>query len=309
MAFQKNRIWISTGFLLTFLLFFLNPPVCTAKGRAPGQPARAVNGVLDLSAFDFNKTDYVTLDGCWEFYWNQLLSPVDFSSPSPPPKTEFVFVPQSWTRYHGPESRLDSNGYATYRLTVILPEPDQTYALNILYMATAYKMWINGQPVPGNGIVGTSPSQSRPQSFCQDISFTPGTQKCEIIVQVSNYSHIDAGIVRSIKFGQYRQIRRHYSFTKGIGVFVTGCTFAMSVYHFLLFYFRRKEISHFYFGLICFLISLRNLTIGVTLITQVFPNFSWEILRKIMVLCLYFLPPAFAGFLSSVFPKEFSKRT
>lgn len=308
MAFLKNWHWIRTCFLLIFLFSFLNPSTCQAKDRAPETPAKAVNGVLDLSKFDFNKTDYVKLNGYWEFYWQRLLLPLDFSSPALPPKTGFFFVPQSWARYDGPGGRFKSNGYATYRLTVLLPKADQTYALNILDMATAYKMWIDGQPVPGNGIVGTSPSNSRPQSFSQAICFKPRTKKCEIIVQVSNFSHIDAGIVRSIKLGQDRQIRKHYDLTKGIDFFVIGCIFSMGVYHFLLFCFRRKDISHFYFSLICFLISLRNLTIGVTLITQIFPDFSWETLRKIMVLCLYFLPPAFAGFLGSVVPKEFSKR-
>lgn len=308
MAFLKNWNWIRTGFLLIFLFFFLNPSTCQAKHRTPENPTEAINGVLDLSTFDFNKTDYVKLNGYWEFYWNRLLLPVDFSSQPGPPKTGFFFIPQSWARYDSPDGRLKSSGYATYRLTVLLPEADQTYALNILDMATAYKMWIDGRPVPGNGIVGTSPSHSRPQSFSQNICFKPRTKKCEIIVQVSNFSHIDAGIVRAIKLGQERLIRRHYDVAKGIDFFVIGCIFSMSVYHFLLFCFRRKEISHFYFGVICFLISLRNMTIGVTLITQVFPNFSWEILRKIMVLCLYFLPPAFAGFMGSVFPKEFSRR-
>lgn len=294
--------------MLLLLFSFLIPSTCQPKDREPVKPTKAINGILDFSKIDFNKTDYVKLDGYWEFYWNRLLSPLDFSSPSSPRKTDFMFVPQSWTRYEGPDGRqFKSRGYATYRLTLRLPETDQTYALNLLYMATAYKMWIDGQPVPGNGIVGTSSSNARPQSFSQAVSFTPRTPKCEIIVQVSNFSHIDAGIVRSIKLGQDRQIRRHFAFTKDIDVFVIGCIFSMSVYHFLLFCFRRKKISHLYFGLICFLISLRNLTVGVILITQVFPNFSWEILRKIMVLCLLFQLSAFAGFLESVFPKEFSK--
>ena len=308
MACIKNWHWFSTGFLFILLFFCLHPSICRAAGRIPEKPIGATNGVLDLSAIDFEKNDCVKLDGYWAFYWNRLLSPMDFSSSSPPLKTGCFYVPQSWTRYDGPDGRLESCGYATYRLTVILPEAGQAYALNLMYMATAYKMWIDGRPVPGNGIVGTSPAKARPQSLSRDITFTPRSKTCEIIVQVSNFSHIDAGIVRSLKLGRDRQIRRQSAFDKGIEVFVIGCTFSMSVYHFLLFLFRRKDISHFYFGLICFLISVRNLTIGVTLITQIFPDFSWEYLRKIMVLCLYFLPPAFAGFLSTVFPKEFSKR-
>ncbi len=280
-----------------------------ATARMPVAKPKAANGVLDLSGINFEKTDFINLDGDWQFYWQTLLTPKDFSSAPLPRQTGYIPVPQSWTRHNqAPGKRFDSCGYATYRLQLILPATDHSLALSILYMSTAYRMWIDGKSVGGNGIVGTRPDRATPQSLSRVISFRPAHKKCDILVQVSNFSHADGGIVRSIKLGNEKEIRRHHAFVNGITLLVIGSILTMGGYHFLLFYFRRTNLSHLYFFLICLLISLRNLTTDLTLVTQVYPDFSWQVLRKIMILCLYLLLPAFAGFLASVFPKEFSKR-
>ena len=54
--------------------FFLASCQPSTSGKKPPQ---AVDGVLDLSAWDFEKDGLVKLDGEWEFYWEQLLEPAE----------------------------------------------------------------------------------------------------------------------------------------------------------------------------------------------------------------------------------------
>ena len=300
---RRNAIF---AFIMVVVLLISCPGL--AADYLSGSTPKAENGILDLSDVDFQKIDSIRLDGFWQFFWQQLLTPKDFS-PARARETECILVPQSWTRHKDSAgTRLNSFGFATYRLQVILPKTGHPLALSIFYMSTAYRIWIDGRPVPGNGIVSSHPDKATPQSLSQIIPFAPGHNTCDIIIQVSNFSHTDAGIVRSITLGREARIRRHQAFANGITLLVIGSILAMGGYHFLLFCFRPENLSHLFFCLICLLISLRNLTTDATLITQVFPDFSWQVLRKIMILCLYLLLPVFSGFLASVFPRVFSKQ-
>lgn len=46
-----------------------------ASDHKAQNPSPARHGVLDLSVWDFQGEQVVSLDGQWEFYWDQLLRP------------------------------------------------------------------------------------------------------------------------------------------------------------------------------------------------------------------------------------------
>jgi hypothetical protein len=54
-------------------------------------------GFLDLSGWDF-QAQSIELDGEWEFYWSQLLTPADFKSDSSL-KCDYIAVPKAWKGY------------------------------------------------------------------------------------------------------------------------------------------------------------------------------------------------------------------
>ncbi|MGE5605660.1 MAG: hypothetical protein ACM3YE_08220 [Bacteroidota bacterium] len=100
----------------------------------PKIPA-AKKGVLDLRGWNFEKNGPMYLDGDWEFYWNQLLKPTDFTGNkaggSSPRLTGVIRVPGSWQGYQFQNKKLTGNGFATYRLKLLLPDTDQSLAVNI----------------------------------------------------------------------------------------------------------------------------------------------------------------------------------
>ena len=56
--------------LLLLLLFFLN---CVNNTQSTSK--QAINGVINLSDWDFQKQGFVSMEGQWEFFWNQFLYP------------------------------------------------------------------------------------------------------------------------------------------------------------------------------------------------------------------------------------------
>ena len=77
---------------------------------------RAERGVVDLGDVTFTNHEIVALEGRWEFYSQQLLTPAD-SVREYIQSLKYLTIPNVWSFYG-----LPSKGYGTYRLKVRLPE-------------------------------------------------------------------------------------------------------------------------------------------------------------------------------------------
>lgn len=76
----------------------------------------AVNmGSADLSGVDFSQGLLVALNGQWEFYWDRLLTPQDFSLTSQQPDS-LMKVPGVWSTNAG--THYSKQGIASYRITL-----------------------------------------------------------------------------------------------------------------------------------------------------------------------------------------------
>lgn len=93
---------------------------CTRKNSV--SPAR--QGVMDLTQWNFGTDGIVQLDGEWEFYWQKLLEPADFEGKAPPGMTGFFNIPGYWNGHEVNGKSLKGDGYATFRLKVMI-HPDQ----------------------------------------------------------------------------------------------------------------------------------------------------------------------------------------
>ena len=76
--------------------------------------------MIDLREINNPAKFIVKLNGEWEFYWGKMLHPDDFKSDSIKPDY-FGNVPSYWTDYPQESVKTEKFGYATYRLTVLLP--------------------------------------------------------------------------------------------------------------------------------------------------------------------------------------------
>ncbi|MBA7555922.1 hypothetical protein ES705_48615 [subsurface metagenome] len=160
-------------FLYVLLLIILLSS-CSVISNKTDMP-EAKQGILDLKNWDLEEKGIVNLNGEWEFYWEKLLKPDDFTAKSIPEMNGFIEVPRIWNRYEvkneaGTGKRiLGGDGFATYRLTIILndrnisPVSGECIGLKIPYMSTSYRMWINGKLISSNGKVGMEKSETIPQ--------------------------------------------------------------------------------------------------------------------------------------------------
>jgi len=135
-----------------------------AGGCATHTRPRATAGLLDLSGWSFSTEGAVSLQGTWQIYWHQLLTPQDLQGRHPPTPTGDISVPGAWGGTRIGNLVLPRFGYATLQLKVLLP-PDagSVDAIYLRYACTAYRLWVNGAPVAADGVVGTSRATETPQ--------------------------------------------------------------------------------------------------------------------------------------------------
>ena len=289
--------------ILSFLVLFIACRHETTRRIAP----QAVKGVLDLSDWDFKKDGPVDLSGEYEFYWNQHLTPSDFSKAPLPEITGFIKVPGYWKDETFNEKKFPGQGYVTYRLNIQLNEQSKSLALRLLEISTAYNIFVNGQKVGALGVPGNSLETTFARQFPQVINFEIKTNRMELIFQVSNFHHRRGGLWEIIQLGREKDLLKAQQKRLSFDLFLCGSILIMALYHLGLFSVRKKDRSSLYFSIFCFLIVLRLLTTGGRYLILLLPDMSYELMIKLEYLSFYLAVPAFGMFIQSIFPK-FSKR-
>jgi signal transduction histidine kinase len=299
---KKQLLIIAIIIVLCISTFMLTHNLTPVTGK---DKPLAVEGVLDLSGWNWEQDGMVNLDGQWEFYWQELLTPQDFNTNNSNPNRNYIPIPSSWNKYTINGEALSGEGYATYRLQVNITG-DQLLGLKLPRIFTAYNLWVNGELIASNGKVGTNRDQMVPQYLPQVEYFKPDTNTLDIVLQVSNYYHRSGGVLERLVLGSEAQISHLRTSNLALELFIFGCLFIIGFYHFALYIFRTRDKSTLYFGIYSVLIALRTLLVGERYLICLFPDFSWEIAHKIQTLAFYLGPPLIFLFLKSVFPNEVS---
>ena len=300
---MKHGIMSAAAF---FLLIALLSLVSGCSYERPEIQPKAVEGKIDLAKGQI-ASHTVRLDGEWEFYWNELLTPEDFREAGKK-KTDYIDVPCSWNAYIAKDKEASGYGYATYRL-LFESRGIEKLGLKIPRMFTAYELWVNGEKLASAGIVGKNRDDMSPQYLPQVALFSSRPNENEIVIQVSNFNHRSGGMLESIVLGSEDQIldmrykRIAYEF------FLFGSLMIMGLYHIILFCFRKKNLSPLFFGVFCLFLAARTLLVGERMLIYLFPSFSWEIAHKLQTLTFYLGVSMIVTFFSVTFPAYFHRIT
>ena len=275
---------------------------------------KANNGVLELGVSNALDHSCVKLQGDWEFYWSQLYEPKDFKESEKTAKPIYVSVPKSWTNYKINGNKLPNSGYATYRLIVHKKADTQktTYGLKLSTIFSNYKLWVNGKLISTVGLVGKTKTISVPAFRYQDVSFIldpaeGSTDSIEIVFQVSNFSHQRGGLHFPIFISAYNNLITETRWMDILNMIIIGIILVIGINHISLYFFRKEDRSNLYFGIICLVMILRNISTGDRFITYIFPDLNWELLIKLDNFSGFGTIPLFALFIYLLFKEDFPK--
>jgi signal transduction histidine kinase len=277
----------------------------------------ASQGVIDLSDWDMEKDGPVRLDGEWDFYWNQLLGPDSFSEQRDMPTGQIrrLNLPSTWNIEHDGSHTKNTTGVATLRLRVLPGRGNATepLSLQLFKINAAYTLWVNGQRLAQNGVVGTSEQteSERPSNLLVDlpVTATAAQQPLELLLHVSNFHYRNGGIIAPIRLGPQDTMHAQEKRFICISMFFIGALFIMGAYHIALFFFRPNNISPLYFAAYClsWMIQIGFSEASHWVYRILFPNLSTHSIYVAQLICMGFSVPIGYAFFRSLFPNEFSR--
>ncbi|MBU3159450.1 diguanylate cyclase [Clostridium frigoris] len=284
---------------LLYVIFFLNKfTIPTSSSNINPK-----NGVLNLTTWDSDKDGYTDLSGQWKFYWNQLLTPKDFSTTSYAPT--YMDMPIALNKHN---KNYDANGYATYRLIINLNSKykNTLLGLSVPSMLSSYKLWVNGKLLSSNGIVGTS-ILSSPKSMPTTSYFMNNNKVINLVLQVSNYNLKAGGTKSQIYLGTQNQIMNNRDASIALDFLYFGILLIVGLYSLWLYIFTTEEISKLYFSCLCMTMSLRSLVIGNKYFLSLYANINYTLESKLQFLTFYLAVYFIISFMFVTFKESSSK--
>ncbi len=282
------------------------PYGCTGA-RSHKTPPRASKGVLDLRDWDRMRDGAVSLAGEFEFYWQQQLWPEAFSDTVTRPEPHFIEVEKPWNDFKISGKKLGGDGFATYRLTLLLNSERLPLAFHFPDMGTAFRVFLNGEQLIEIGRPGKSRATTIPKYRPLVVEFDGDSTKIELIYHVSNFHHARGGAWERVRLGTKWEVYKVRGRRLAYDLVLFGTILVMGLYHLAFLTLRRRAKPALFFGLLCLIVAVRLLTVNERTLLQYFPALSWEVFLKIEYLTYYLSVPAFGLFFASVFRQDFSR--
>ncbi len=258
---------------------------------AQAQQAIAQKGVIDLRNQDLS-LQQISLKGEWFFFWNQLIMPAEEATGK---NQSFTSFPSLWQDEKINGKSLPSQGFATYKVTILLPKKRPMLALEIPDTYCSYELFVNGQLAATNGKVGKTAEESTPFWVTRVIQLPDNPDTVSLMLQVSNFWHAKGGVYRDISLGQYDKVFIKHQQSVAYGLVLAGCLLMGGLFFLGLYLFGRKDKAILFFSLFCILYSYRMIGTDLYVLHYLFQDLNWfvtirfEYLSIVLSVCFFAL--------------------
>ncbi|WP_183559485.1 ATP-binding protein [Mucilaginibacter sp. SP1R1] len=274
MFFLGPRNW-----LILLLLFFH----CAIFGAsAPSHDTPVARGaVINLRNQNFN--NLIDLRGEWLFNWHELISP---GAPAPG-NGILVNFPELWSNEQQAGQKLPAFGYATYRLTVLLPKHTPPLRISVPDVYSAYRLFVNGQIAAENGQVSTTEHGFVPHWEYRAFDVPTGTDSLWIVWQVANFVHSKGGVSRTIIIGQKSMVELNRERAVAIDLLLTGCLLMGGLFFLGLYLFGNRDKAILLFALYAMVYSYRMIGTDNYILHTLIPQLNWYLAVRMEYISLF----------------------
>jgi class 3 adenylate cyclase len=290
--FRYTRLFL----LFALSLFFLGSCKKPQQKIIP----TAVDGVMDLRDWDFEKDGNINLVGEWEFFYKGFINSGDFDNLD---SKFFLTVPGLWDKHTWKNEKMDPSAFGTYRLRIIVNPKQTNLALKIPNQATAYELFLNDSFASKNGTISQTKDGAVPQYLQQVCNFSSYSDTINVVFHVSNYHYREGGIWKSPVLGNHIEIQKYKSIKVANDFWLAGVLFLFTFVVLVFYFYRKEEKISLYFGFFGLVGFSRVISTGEIFITSIFPDFNWELLVKLELFPL-FISPALIALITYALYKE-----
>ena len=254
------------------------------------------------AVLDFRERDLEyrieSLEGEWDFYWKKILTP----GVSLPEKTQPISVPGAWNI----RGDYPADGYATYHITVLLPDVSYPLGLRTRFSLNQYKMYINGRLLIENGCPGPDNVVNRNRDNLS-VRQLPAGQKLEILYQVSNYNDIHGGITDAFEIGSLDTLVRNKNRKVIFEAFLFGVLLITGMLYLSFYLTKKDDRASLYFGLFSIVLGFRTILYGEHLLLLIDPTLPIDLENILGHLTFYLSVPLFLRFITIEYPFKWSR--
>jgi signal transduction histidine kinase len=263
----------------------------------------AVKGILDLREIKNPDSYIVKLNGEWEFYWKKMLHPHDFNAVKIIPDY-YGKVPSYWSDYPAESVKTEKTGYATYRLTILLPAGSKTpLAIDLPVFDSSYDIYLNDKYLGGNGTTGKSAEEEKPEYKRNFFRIIPDNDTMTIIIIVSNFNHRRGGFWLPVKFGTFPVVQKRLANSWAGDWSVISLLIGFSLFFFFFFVINPKEKIMGFFSMATLGLAIRPLFTSHYLILNFF-ILKWEWIVRIEYLGLFMIIIGWVWVVLYIYPSK-----
>lgn len=293
-------LFVQLTYRSTFYVILLLLLSCgTTFAHAPDVVAK--DGVLDLRKQTISKN--ISLNGEWLFYWNKLIQ--DYHQVDTPGLK--VQVPGVWTSYDFDGKTYPSFGYATYKLTVLLPKNVGLLRISMPEVYTSYKLIINGAVVANNGRVGKDAEEAAPEWINKDVDLDLHVDTLHVLLQISNFTHQKGGISKPILVGPKEFVKLDRKRIEAFDLLLTGCVLMGGLFFLGLYLFGNRDKAILLFAIFAMIYSYRMIGTDNYVLHSLFPGINWYIAIRIEYMSLFSAIGFFGLYSRYLYPEDINK--
>jgi signal transduction histidine kinase len=264
----------------------------------------AKRGVMDLRSISNPEKFIINLNGEWEFYWKKMLHPHDFNNQYLIPDY-YGKVPSYWTDYPQESVKTEKEGYATYRLKILLPPGNEKpLAIDLPVFDSSYDIYINGKYLGGNGTPGKSAEESKPEYRRNFFRINHDSDTLEIIIIVSNYEHRRGGFWLPAKFGTFTVVQKKLANGWASDWAVISLLLGFSLFFLFFFVINPQEKIMGVFSIATFGLAIRPLVTSHYLIENLF-DLDWTWIIRIEYIGLFLILGGWVWVVMFIYPSKF----
>jgi two-component system, LytTR family, sensor kinase len=265
------------------MLLFLLPSLFNEVQKQDSR-LTAERGSLDAATWDFERNSVLRLDGEWELYWDELLTPEDFEGESPIVPTGYMQVPALWNGKNLYGKQLPAFGCATYRLIIENVPFEGVLGLKKGNARFSSKVFVNGHLLISDGVPAHKAADYQSGNTPKLGFFKSESGRIEILVQVANYEYMNSGIPVSLELGKQDDMlyQHQRNYLLSLAVFIVLLTIA---FLFIIFFTvaRIRGVTEYLlplFSLFCFLFAVGNALTDQRPLLLFLPDISFTMVFK-----------------------------
>lgn len=284
--------------VLGFLCLFASPVFCADTNNN----GSAIRGISDLRNVELKKSS-VSLTGEWSFVYGKLAAPQDTRE-----ETGYFPVPSLWNNKIVDAKKINSHGFATYALTILLPPDHVRLALAIPDVYTSLKVFINDTVVFTAGTVDSLKTKAEPHWRTATIPLETNSDTLRLVLHISNFWHSKGGISENFLLGDEEVLLLKREQGEAFDLLLTGCLFMGGLFFFGLYLFGKHDRAILFFSLFCMVYSYRIIGTDMYTLHSIFPALSWQLTTRLEYLTLYLSIGLFVQYTNSLYPEDVNKK-